>query len=315
MSDFLERLSHRSVRLTVSDAAVPPLEPRLPARFEALPVPTPEDEAADLVEEHVTVPARAATPARATPPPPPEVPVANVPPEADSDTAARKPARPRVVRSMSDPAAMPVPEVVPRPTEQGALAPPRPRTAADRTATAPDSSPKPADRKDVANPPQRPATTAPLELVVVERRTPALRPTAPAAPPTSQRAAGPPRAEPVAPPRHAATPHAEVPRPADRDRRTGLTPPATVDFEPREPLAAVGLEPLTGRELLAVPAIADVAAPDGVVHVHIGRLEVNRPAAPPPSAPSPRRRAPTLSLDDYLAQRTIGGGADRGRRP
>jgi hypothetical protein len=312
MSDFLERLSHRSVRPTVRDAAVAPLEPRLPARFEALSVPTREGEAAELAEEHVTVPARTATPGRATPPPPPQVPVADVPPESDSDTAAREPARPRVVRSMSDPAAMPVADVVPRRTEQKDHAPPRPPAAAGRMAAAPDSSPEPTDRKDVADPPQLPAPTAPLELVVVERRTPPLRPTAPAAPPTSRRAAGPPRAEPVAPPPRAATPHAEVPRPTGRDRRTEPTPPTTVVFEPREPLAAVSLEPLTAQELLTVPAVADVAAPDGVVHVHIGRLEVNRPAPQPPP-PSPRRRAPTLSLDDYLAQRT-GRGAETGRR-
>ena len=50
------------------------------------------------------------------------------------------------------------------------------------------------------------------------------------------------------------------------------------------------------------PAVAEPAASEPVVHVHIGRIEVRAPAAPErPRAPRPRE--PLLSLDDYLEQR------------
>jgi hypothetical protein len=42
-------------------------------------------------------------------------------------------------------------------------------------------------------------------------------------------------------------------------------------------------------------------APEPVVHVHIGRIEVRAPAAPAERR-APRLREPLLSLDDYLAQ-------------
>ncbi|WP_157633638.1 hypothetical protein [Thioflavicoccus mobilis] len=51
---------------------------------------------------------------------------------------------------------------------------------------------------------------------------------------------------------------------------------------------------------------ADAATPE--VHVHIGRIEVTAVQEPAPARRAPRRAAPTMSLDDYLARRR---GGDR----
>ena len=75
-------------------------------------------------------------------------------------------------------------------------------------------------------------------------------------------------------------------------------------WEPREPLAPLGLEPLLPREVVPEDVPGNAA-----VHVHVGRVEVVR-QAPPAPAPAPRlERAPVLGLDQYLEQRRA---AERG---
>ncbi len=104
------------------------------------------------------------------------------------------------------------------------------------------------------------------------------------------------------------------PRPAERSVRSAPDGPRVrrVLFDGGEPLERRGVDRLEDREVTEHPAIQGALAGDQVdstIHVHIGRLEVQRPA--PPTAPPrpPRPRAPVLGLADYLADRpTIRSG-------
>ncbi|MEV7084838.1 hypothetical protein AB0O07_02850 [Streptomyces sp. NPDC093085] len=132
-------------------------------------------------------------------------------------------------------------------------------------------------------------------------------------------------------PRPSARPSATVPVRRGGDGEGARTARRTADGEPAGPspalLAPPGLSappappPLAGRtrprdtDTAAVRGAAQAGAgrrtsrpAERVVHVQIGRLEVS--AAPPPAAPRPAadrpgpagRRAPVLTLDDYLAR-------------
>jgi hypothetical protein len=92
---------------------------------------------------------------------------------------------------------------------------------------------------------------------------------------------------------------------------TVAEPEPTVVFVAGEPLGRMGLDPLQPDDILAQPQVAQAVGNDSTVHVHIGRLEVARPAPPyvPPPAP-PKQNL--LSLDDYLAERST-AAAGRGR--
>jgi hypothetical protein len=108
-----------------------------------------------------------------------------------------------------------------------------------------------------------------------------------------------------------ATPAAPAPPqpPARQDstpRRRAVS--QRVEFVPREPLAPLGLEPLRLSEILSDKSAAARVSGHPAVHVHIGRLEVQRPAPP---APKPRR-SNLLGLDDYLAQRAAAHAKGRG---
>ena len=108
--------------------------------------------------------------------------------------------------------------------------------------------------------------------------------------------------------RQVAAPERRAPR-RPRQKASALPPaakrqvPRKVVFVPREPLVPLGLEPLQVSEVLTDAVPAEAISPESVVHVHIGRLEVSRPA--PAAAPSPPpKRSAVLSLDQYIEQRT-----------
>lgn len=93
---------------------------------------------------------------------------------------------------------------------------------------------------------------------------------------------------------------------------TGIEPEPMVVFVPGEPLGRMGLDPLQPEEILAHPQVAEAVEHDSTVNVHIGRLEVARPASapmPPPARPKPN----LLSLDDYLAERRAAAVGRGGR--
>lgn len=92
---------------------------------------------------------------------------------------------------------------------------------------------------------------------------------------------------------------------------TVAEPDPTVVFVPGEPLGRMGIDPLQPDDILAQPQVARAVGHESTVHVHIGRLEVARPAPPyvPPPAP-PKQNL--LSLNDYLAERSM-PAAGRGR--
>jgi hypothetical protein len=99
---------------------------------------------------------------------------------------------------------------------------------------------------------------------------------------------------------------------AGRGRRAepAATPPPVAAGRPEPLLAEVSPPPAAVRRAQAPAAdrASGAGRPDPPeVHVHIGRIEVTSVADPPPSRGPAVRRAPTLSLEDYLAKRRSGG--------
>jgi hypothetical protein len=82
----------------------------------------------------------------------------------------------------------------------------------------------------------------------------------------------------------------------------GPVTPAVISHPVRRVLQTVAAAPPAPHAIMIAPP-----APDQSGHVSIGRVEVREPAAAPTTAPTkPRtpRRAPVLSLDDYLGARS-----------
>ncbi|MFF3455055.1 hypothetical protein ACFYXH_12105 [Streptomyces sp. NPDC002730] len=153
-------------------------------------------------------------------------------------------------------------------------------------------------RTEAARPgePERPAVQA------VPRTEPLLRPAVPASPATRPSAADIPRSG-----RRAAAP-------AESDAPRHLPGPVARAADPALPVVAAPARPrgadtatARGAALNGVGRRAPRPA-ERVVHIQIGRLEVS--AAPPPGANRPDtgrpdhtgRRAPALTLDDYLSR-------------
>jgi hypothetical protein len=85
---------------------------------------------------------------------------------------------------------------------------------------------------------------------------------------------------------------------------TDTPEPTRIEWAGREPLARLGLEPVRDAEVLGIDDVADATSgTGGTVHVHVDRLEVQRPGPTPPPIGRPRATADTLGLDQYLEQR------------
>lgn len=282
MSDLLGRLAHRAVLTSARDSSgAAPLEPRLPGRYESFASrPRGDEQVPDLVEQHIEVVAPRMSPAQRSP-------------LQDESTRAETPLR--------QPGDEPQPDRIdgPWPADRRPLgrvtAPtPAPLGTADQRAPTPSGPAEPVGAPPAPPDPQPHTSPGQLEPVIEVQRVPG------------------PVVVVEAESREAATGHPTAPmRGAPAPPQRPEVAPRGIAFEPREPLGPLGLEPLHEREVLRIPAIADVVTPDSVVHVHIARVEVARPAPAPP-APPPPKRSPTLSLDDYLAQRTA-DGTGRGR--
>ncbi|AGA89621.1 hypothetical protein Thimo_0782 [Thioflavicoccus mobilis 8321] len=110
------------------------------------------------------------------------------------------------------------------------------------------------------------------------------------------------------------TAYSDVPELSPRRAEAAVFAPPSRSPEAPQPLLPVqaGRRSPIAAERGASAAIAleqgsaDAATPE--VHVHIGRIEVTAVQEPAPARRAPRRAAPTMSLDDYLARRR---GGDR----
>jgi hypothetical protein len=292
MTNVLAYLAARSLpgvqRVPADDGTpMPLLHPRLPSRYETggtdLSIPT-----QDL--EHEDTPAEAAPPMRREPPrpeqapqaegskAPPKQPAAEVRPPADAsdEPVPRRPApaaqaEPGAVRH-ADQAASPAPSRAAE-LKRGDPAPATPRVPRAMAPARPEQeSERPRDRQE----PRRPA---PRETTADRRRMQA----SDVATPPAQDAARPAPAPvpiPAAPAQAAGTLRLSsvIPRQADTPR--GAT---------------------SARDAAEVLA----AAPPRV-QVTIGRLEIRAASIEPPPTRRPAPRAPSMSLDDYLADRSKG---------
>jgi hypothetical protein len=71
---------------------------------------------------------------------------------------------------------------------------------------------------------------------------------------------------------------------------------------PGDPLPLEEVEDAAARAARELVAVEPSLDGDPVVHVHVGRVEV-QPAPPPAPPPAPSHGAERLSLDDYLERR------------
>lgn len=295
MTGLIERLVDRTVRAA---PVTPTVRPRRRSRFERVGTPSRVAASAGLVEQHVEVPPQAVRPSPAEGAE--SVPTAERGPNGEpahrSDRGTRPPltlqpdrlaareplAGPLVVSGSVD---VQVGSVAPEPIERvvapmapPAIAPVRERrTDATEAFVAPDLTSAPTATRvvehDIVN---VPVVERVVEIeqvpIVIERRIGVAN--------------------------------------ADRRRRPERQPveihERRVAFDGGEPLERRGLVRLDHREVLTQPSVVeaiDRGEPNAPIHVHIGRLEVQRPAPPPAPPPPARPPAPVLGLDQYIAER------------
>jgi hypothetical protein len=86
---------------------------------------------------------------------------------------------------------------------------------------------------------------------------------------------------------------------------TNLIGPKAVPMRPEAIIPTQAVPHMPAEQKRPLP---ETAAPEPVIQVHIGRIEVR--ATPPETAPSPKkqRQLPVMGLDDYLRQRNAQGG-------
>ena len=273
MTGFLGRLASRVVASVAAEPAAPSLQP-LSAMSAFSPGP---EQSFGFVEEHVER-------------------------VAESPRAAERSAPRRELQASAISEGRPAP-VASQPNLAGELAPQPARPVRQPIAVA---QPEPVEA-DVARSDDQPTVVEPNEIEVQVV----------AAPPTIERVIevhefpGP--VVPVV--RRVTVPTADRETPTTEQpslmSTTVAEPEPTVVFVPGEPLGRMGLDPLQPDDILAQPQVAQAVGHDSTVHVHIGRLEVARPApayVPPPEPPKQN----LLSLDDYLADR-ITAAAGKGR--
>ncbi len=295
MSDYLSRLAAR----LVDPAAT--LKPRLPGRFESLPVSRPalDLEGADVAR----MDAVSATPPAPQGSPPTSLnraPAGDEPPPGETFADVALPHRRDV-----GPSPQPPQTTVDRPAPRLASGPTQ---AAE---TPPKRGPAPVPR-----PPEPPLPTAPYRAVEV----------APPEPPPALTQSVTPRsiqeiAEADAAPLAPSVSIAPRLHPADSDvllDRQARQPTATeaavvADVVVRlaqsapTPTTPVYLKPAAPPPPPSAPGLPRAPQPT-VIRVTIGRIEVRAVTLPPvaPPAPRPAPRAPSLSLDDYLKERRGG---------
>lgn len=186
-------------------------------------------------------------------------------------------------------------------TEQRADPPaPRPRAAATAEPSQASPSLRAADASPAVSSTKPPQATPALEKAVVATHQSEPAPAAALRPS--------PRVMPASPPPSPILPRAlrRAPEPtsvATATPATGsLLPPATPVFATPPMAASARAAAGAARRASTTTSSPAAAAPEPVVHVSIGRIEVR--AAPTPTAPARRRDGPQpASLDDYLRQR------------
>lgn len=272
MTGFLSRLASGVVASVAAEPAAPSLQP-LSAMSAFSPGP---EHSFGFVEEHVE---RVAESARA----------------AERSAPRREPR----ARAISE--GRPAP-VASQPSLAGDFAPQPARPVPQPIAEAPsasESSPVVSDLEPVLPDPVIPAAVAQPEPPLIERVIEVHEVPGPVVP-VVRRVTVP------------ATERRETPRTEQPSlmSTTVAEPEPTIVFVPGEPLGRMGLDPLQPDDILVQPQVAQAVGHDSTVHVHIGRLEVARPAPPRVSPPAPPKLN-LLSLDDYLAERSTaaaGGG-------
>ncbi len=295
MSDYLSRLAAR-----LADPAAA-LKPRLPGRFESLPVSRPslDLEGADV---------------------------------ARTDEVAATPLAPRGTPPLSPapaPAAdEPRPEPSPRspsPLEGDVGLPPQPPPTADDRPPGPRRAPRAAQAAETmpeANPAPIPRPPA---LFSLPSRAAEVAPTEP--PPAMPTSVTPRRVEEMAEPDTGRlaplVPRVPVaPRPGPADSNEPLEGPTRQPTVAEAAIAADTVAQPAQPPLMPPPAYLTPAPPQTpagspavpsppqppVIRVTIGRIEVRAVTPPPiaPPAPRPAPRPPSLSLDDYLKERRGG---------
>ena len=305
MTGFLGRLAHRAVLPSARvPAAEPALEPRLPTRFEAV-AREPESANENLVERTSWV-------------------------TAESENARPSPENSRTPRVEARDQKREAPRVLAEREVLNEAEPPRSRADEHRTAAPDDAE---IERRSNATFPEESAPMEPLMPAPASEAPPRMPPSPVAdsrsgthAPADDQRHEPPtiaqPRLELVIDRQHAervppepervavviekAAENSTVPTapPSPVPARCVATETREINFEPREPLAPLQMRPLQIDEILEEPRVAAAVSADSIVHVHIGRLEVQRPAPPPPVKTKPQRGAGMLGLDEYFVQRT-----------
>lgn len=175
---------------------------------------------------------------------------------------------------------------------------PRPRTAATAEPSQASPSLRAADPSPAVSSTKQPQATPAFEKTVVATRQSEPAPAAALRPS--------PRVMPAPPPPPSIAPRElrRAPEPsftaAAMPTTGSLLPPASPVFA--TPPMAASARAAAGVARRASATSPAAAAPEPVVHVSIGRIEVR--AAPTPTAPARRRDGPQpASLDDYLRQR------------
>lgn len=105
---------------------------------------------------------------------------------------------------------------------------------------------------------------------------------------------------------HAAPQHARE-RIVPHHERQHAQQPTIIPRPHAEPRAAIAIQPRIEPPVAHGPPAAQRAEPAPIIQVTIGRIDVR---ATPPAAQPPRQRAQpaVMSLDEYLRQRSRGGG-------